>query len=203
MIWGQFEWVMNERVKGGVSDFSDLNVLKQKLADLRARDSAAREKTSRALSELNAMSATPLSDQRGLRGMGATPTTASLTVLRAMVERDRQIAQARIARAQHLPGLSAGGSIRNGGEGSWAEREHRTVARDRHRCLSQGDRGHKADRRAQGQRSARHFGTRDRGRPGRSYWLSFMLPPKPKAWLSMSTTTLTCFNVSMTPEPGR
>ncbi len=114
---GQFEWVMNERVKGGVSDFSDLNVLKQKLADLRARDSAAREKTSRALSELNAMSATPLSDQRGLRGMGATPTTASLTVLRAMVERDRQIAQARIARAQHLPGLSAGGSIRNGGEG--------------------------------------------------------------------------------------
>jgi adhesin transport system outer membrane protein len=49
--------------------------------------------------------------------MGATPTTASLTVLRAMVERDRQIAQARIARAQHLPGLSAGGSLRNGGEG--------------------------------------------------------------------------------------
>ena len=113
---GQFEWVMNERVKGGVSDFSDLNVLKQKLADLRARDSAAREKTSRALGELNAMSATPLSDVRGLRSMGSTSESSSLDVLRAMVERDRQLAQARIQRAQHLPGLSVGGSVRSGGD---------------------------------------------------------------------------------------
>ena len=111
-----FEWVMNERVKGGVSDFSDLNVLKQKLADLRARDSAANEKTSRALGELNAMSATPLSGVRGLRSMGSTAQTTSLSVLRAMVERDRQLAQAKIERAQHLPGLSVGGSVRNGGE---------------------------------------------------------------------------------------
>ncbi len=114
---GQFEWVMNERVKGGVSDFSDLNVLKQKLADLRARDTAAREKTTRAVAELNAMSAMPLADLRGLHGMGETSSDQSLNVLRAQVERDRQLAQAKIARAAHLPGLSAGGSIRNGGEG--------------------------------------------------------------------------------------
>ncbi|OSQ50618.1 hypothetical protein MGEO_11500 [Marivita geojedonensis] len=114
---GQFEWVMNERVKGGVSDFSDLNVLKQKLADLRARDAAAREKTTRAVAELNAMSSVPLADLRGLRGMGAASSHQSLDVLRAQVERDRQLAQAKIARAAHLPGLSAGGSIRNGGEG--------------------------------------------------------------------------------------
>jgi adhesin transport system outer membrane protein len=114
---GQFEWVMNERVKGGVSDFSDLNVLKQKLADLRSRDAAAREKTARSVAELNAMSAVSLSDQRGLRGMGPTSTDTSLDVLRAKVERDRQLAQAKIARAAHLPGLSAGGGIRNGGEG--------------------------------------------------------------------------------------
>lgn len=114
---GHFEWVMNERVKGGVSDFSDLNVLQQKLADLRSRDAAAREKTMRAMAELNAMSAVSLSDQRGLRGMGSTPSDTSLSVLRAMVDRDRQLAQAKIARAAHLPGLSAGGSLRNGGEG--------------------------------------------------------------------------------------
>jgi adhesin transport system outer membrane protein len=107
---------MDERVKGGVSDFSDLNVLRQKLADLRARDAAAREKTSRAVAELNAMSATPLSELRGLKAMGRTPTTTALTVLRAMAERDRQIARARIERAQHLPGLSAGGSIGGSGE---------------------------------------------------------------------------------------
>lgn len=112
-----FEWVMNERVKGGVSDFSDLNVLKQKLADLRARDAAAREKTTRAVAELNAMSAVSLAGQRGLRGMGSTPSDQSLEVLHAKVERDRQLAQAKIARAAHLPGLSAGGSLRNGGEG--------------------------------------------------------------------------------------
>jgi adhesin transport system outer membrane protein len=114
---GHFEWVMNERVQGGVSDFSDLNVLKQKLADLRARDAAAREKTTRAMAELNAMSAVSLTGQRGLRGMGSTPSDQSLNVLRAKVERDRQLAQAKIARAGHLPGLSAGGSVRNGGEG--------------------------------------------------------------------------------------
>lgn len=114
---GHFEWVMNERVKGGVSDFSDLNVLQQKLADLRSRDAAAREKTMRAMAELNAMSAVSLSDQRGLRGMGSTPSDTSLSVLRAMVDRDRQLAQAKIARAAHLPGLSAGGSLGNGGEG--------------------------------------------------------------------------------------
>jgi len=116
---GQFEWVMNERVKGGVSDFSDLNVLKQKLADLRAREAAAREKTTRAVAELNAMSAVSLADLRGLRGMSMESASSyqSLDVLRAQVERDRQLAQARIARAAHLPGLSAGGSIRNGGEG--------------------------------------------------------------------------------------
>src|SRR6056297_1444358 len=116
-VMGRFEWAMNERVKGGVSDFSDLNVLKQKLADLRARDAAAREKTTRAVAELNAMSAVSLADQRGLHGMGATPATQSLDVLRARVDRDRQLAQAKIARAAHLPGLSAGGSVRNGGEG--------------------------------------------------------------------------------------
>lgn len=110
-----FEWVMNERVQGGVSDVSDLNVLRQKLADLRARDAAAREKTSRAMGELNAMSATPLSGVRGLRGMEAPSAGTALTVLRAMVERDRQLAQARVERAQHLPGLSVGGSLRDGG----------------------------------------------------------------------------------------
>lgn len=112
---GQFEWVMHERVKGGVSDFSDLNVLRQKLADLRARATAAEEKTARALGELNAMSAEPLDAVRGLEGMTETPQTEALAVLRARAEKDRALAQARIERAAHLPGLSAGGSVGDGG----------------------------------------------------------------------------------------
>lgn len=112
----RFERVMKQRVQGGISNYSDLNVLKQKLADLRARDTAAREKISRATAELDAMSAVALDGQRGLRGMGTARSETALDVLRAKAERDRQIAQAKIARAEHLPGLSAGGNLRNGGE---------------------------------------------------------------------------------------
>jgi len=104
----QFEWVMNERVKGGVSDMSDLNVLRQKLADLRAKRSAARESTETALAELGAMSAAPLTGLSGLGGLDPAPDGPEpLAVLRARAERDRALAEARIARASHLPGLSA------------------------------------------------------------------------------------------------
>ncbi|MDU8909838.1 TolC family protein [Aestuariicoccus sp. MJ-SS9] len=103
----RFEWVMNERVRGGVSDPSDLNVLRQKLASIRAKADAAGEKTVTALAELGAMSAGPLSDLRGLGGLGPAPGGTPLAVLRAMAERDRALAEARIARAGHLPGLGA------------------------------------------------------------------------------------------------
>ena len=35
----KFQWIMNERVKGGVSDMSDLNILNQKLAEIKAERS--------------------------------------------------------------------------------------------------------------------------------------------------------------------
>ncbi|MFZ5964744.1 TolC family protein [Thalassococcus sp. BH17M4-6] len=112
----QFEWVMNERVKGGVSDMSDLNVLRQKLADLRAKQSAAREATVTALAELAAMSATPVDGISGLGKLGPMPGgIAPLAVLRAEADRDRTVAEAQIARAGHLPGLSATGTVGDSG----------------------------------------------------------------------------------------
>lgn len=113
----QFEWVMQERVRGGVSDTSDLNVLRQRLADLRARKLAAQEQVTTAMAELNAMSASPVDTIRGLGGLhkasgGAEP----VSVLAAQAEMRRAVSLAKIERAGLLPGLSAGGSVGDSGE---------------------------------------------------------------------------------------
>lgn len=107
-----FEWVMNERVKGGVSDRSDLNVIRQKLAEIRAGREAAIGETRASLAELAAMAGKPLNDLRGVPAMHVDDGgVAPLTVLRAKADRDRTIAQAKVTRAGHLPGLKATGTV--------------------------------------------------------------------------------------------
>ncbi len=101
----QFEWVMQQRVNGGVSDMSDLNVLQQKLSSMQARSSEAQEATVTAMAELNAMSARQLSDLRGIGGLRSDSSAEALGVLRSKGEQERAIAEAKISRAQHLPGL--------------------------------------------------------------------------------------------------
>lgn len=105
-----FEWVMQERVNGGVSNMSDLNVLQQKLSSIRARATEAGEASQTALAELNAMSERPLDGLTGLGDLRSAAAAEALGVLRAKAERDRTIAEARIARAGHLPGLAANAS---------------------------------------------------------------------------------------------
>lgn len=112
-----FEWVMSERVRGGVSDMSDLNVIRQKLTEIRARIGAAEERRVTALAELRAMTAGDLAVEDGIEPLAPVPPGAvALTVLRAEVEKDRTMAEARIERASHLPGLSAGGSTGDSGD---------------------------------------------------------------------------------------
>ena len=108
----RFEWIMNERVKGGVSDMSDLNVIRQKLSEIRATLAAQNEAEATAIAELNAMSVEPLGDVRGLSDVpvsveGARP----LDVLLAEAEMDRDIASAKMERAGHLPGVKASGTL--------------------------------------------------------------------------------------------
>lgn len=111
----RFEWIMNERVKGGVSDMSDLNVVRQKLAAIRARRDEALETARTALAELNAMSAVSLADLRGAGSLTSVQGGEPLEVLRARAEREIALAEARIARASHLPGLTASGSVGDSG----------------------------------------------------------------------------------------
>ncbi|KHQ53195.1 TolC family protein [Mameliella alba] len=110
-----FEWIMNERVRGGVSDMSDLNILRQKLASIRARRGEALETARTALEELDAMAGRPLTEVRGLGGLRDASGGAALGVLKAQVERDIAVAEAKIARASHLPSLVASGSVGDSG----------------------------------------------------------------------------------------
>ena len=102
-----FEWVMDQRVKGGVSNMSDLNILRQKLSEIRAEKRAQSEAAAAALAELNAMAIRPLNDVSGLSNLQVAPSGAeALPVLLAEAEKLRAIEAARIDRAGYLPTAS-------------------------------------------------------------------------------------------------
>ncbi|WP_235930448.1 TolC family protein [Sulfitobacter sediminilitoris] len=109
---GHFEYIMSERVRGGVSDRSDLNILRQKLAEIKADRAANAEQASTAIAELNAMSIEPLTALRGVPAFNVSSSAAQpLDVVLAEAEKTRAIAAAKIDRADQLPGLSAGGTV--------------------------------------------------------------------------------------------
>lgn len=62
------------------------------------------------MAELNAMSARPLDTLSGIGGLRDSTAGEALGVIRARAERERTIAEAKIARAGHLPGLAASAS---------------------------------------------------------------------------------------------
>ncbi|MEM7521819.1 MAG: TolC family protein [Pseudomonadota bacterium] len=114
---GEFEYIMSERVRGGVSDRSDLNILRQKLAEIRASQAASQERAATALAELNAMSVDPLSGLRGVPAFKVASGAAQpLEVVLAEAEKTRAIAAAKVNRANQLPGISAGATVGEGGD---------------------------------------------------------------------------------------
>lgn len=112
-----FAYVMSERVNAGISNRADLQVVTQK-QDQMASDMASDLETAQtARNQLQAMAATPVSGMRGISSISTPSLTAeALTVMKAMAESDRAVAEARAARSGFLPGLSIGGSIGSGGE---------------------------------------------------------------------------------------
>lgn len=111
----QFEWIMSERVKGGVSDMSDLNILRSRLAEIREVMAGQIEAEATALAELNAMAERPLGAVTGLSEVSVDAgTVRALDVLRAVAEAERDTAEAVMARAGLLPGLTAGGTVGSG-----------------------------------------------------------------------------------------
>jgi adhesin transport system outer membrane protein len=112
---GHFEWIMSERVRGGVSDRSDLNILRQKLGEIKADQARDLELERTSVAELNAMSARSLGDLRGVPSFRVPPSAAQpLSVTLAVAQMTRSVAQAKMDRAGQLPGLSAGGTVGDG-----------------------------------------------------------------------------------------
>ena len=112
-----FEYIMSERVRGGVSDMSDLNIIRQKLGEIRASHTTNREATRSAIAELNAMSIHPLNDVRGVTALSVSASSAQpLGVTKAEAEKTRDIAAAKVERAGQLPGVNLQGTVgKNGG----------------------------------------------------------------------------------------
>lgn len=115
---GEFAWIMDQRVRGGVSNPADLQVVNQKLAEAENQRNSDLETARTAIAELNAMSLKPLGDVRGLASVANPKAVKPLSVLKAEAERDRDIAEATINRAGFLPGVSAQGTVSKGGSGA-------------------------------------------------------------------------------------
>ena len=107
----RFRWIMNERVKGGVSDMSDLTIIAQKIAEIESSMKDAQDKRDTALAELSAMTDRDLSD---LTGIGALDMSAgnieTLGVVVAKVHSKRDQAAADMERAGNLPSIVASAS---------------------------------------------------------------------------------------------
>lgn len=110
-----FAWVMDERVKGGVSAPVDARIVHQKLAEMSADMASDREAAAAARAELAAMTTGSLDGVSGLTVLGTEHTAQPLSVMKAQAEAARTVAEVRAARAGFLPGLTASGTLRSGG----------------------------------------------------------------------------------------
>lgn len=108
----RYAYVMEERVKGGVSNRVDMQIVVQKRNEMQSDMSSDYEAAARAMAELNTMTATPMDGLIGLSDVGASgPGAQPLPVMKAQAEAHRAAAEAAAARAGVLPQLTAGGSV--------------------------------------------------------------------------------------------
>jgi adhesin transport system outer membrane protein len=108
--------IIDGRVEGGLADRSDQRLVTQKLAELRATAARDREAEATARAELAVLSGGTAPAASGLSELSSVPPgTVPLPVLRAQGEGRRTVAQARIERSGHLPGVGAGATITPGG----------------------------------------------------------------------------------------
>lgn len=111
-----FEYIMTERVRGGVSNRADLLLVQQKRNQMESDLSSDKETAATARAELDAMSAYPMSGVTGLSDVNAPASNAvPLAVLRAEAEAGRDVANAKAQRAGLLPGVKLSGSAGTNG----------------------------------------------------------------------------------------
>lgn len=111
-----YQDMVQQRVTGGLSDRSELQVVSQKRAEMQATYGGDMQSAERSLSDLAALAGRPLAGLRGIDSL-AQGNAEPLPVMRARSEGARVIAMAKAERAGSLPGLAATASL--DGEGSF------------------------------------------------------------------------------------
>lgn len=102
----EFERILRERAKGGLSDLSEVGFVAQKRHEAEAEAQADRQAAQAARAQLATMTDRPLDHLAGLSSVALSPSAPEpLAVKRAEGEAARAQAEAQLARAGHLPGL--------------------------------------------------------------------------------------------------
>lgn len=113
-----FERVVVGRVNGGVSDRSDINVVKSKIAGMESTLATARDAANTARAELRAMTGQEFAAAPQRLELALPPDGSQyLSVLKAEAEATRAIEQATMERAGYLPQVSASGQVTSEGSG--------------------------------------------------------------------------------------
>ncbi len=111
-----FADIMHQRVEGGLSDRSEMQVIAQKLSEMQATVAADHEAEISAMAELTAMTATPVDSLRGIDRLALIGnTTEPLALVKARSEGTRSVAESRIARAGLMPSLTANADLTSDG----------------------------------------------------------------------------------------
>lgn len=116
----EFDRVVSERVKGGLSSLSDQRVVRSKISEMEYEAATHREAQSSATSELSALTngaSLPQID-RATGISAAAPSVQSLDVLRAQAEATRAEAEAKVQKASLLPALKVGGILSDNSQAS-------------------------------------------------------------------------------------
>jgi len=109
-----FADIVEGRITGGVSNKGDLRMVQTKISTLRTMRDTASESVETALSELTAMTGTRF-DLEPVSPVQINGSVETLEVIKAGAEAKRAVAQATVARAGQLPGVSATGTVATGG----------------------------------------------------------------------------------------
>jgi adhesin transport system outer membrane protein len=109
----EYARIAEARAEGGIADRSEASAIAQKLAELRRIAAADREAGITAQAELAALAGGTAPQAGGLSDLH-TVDAVPLAVLKAEAEAVRMRAEARIARAGHLPGIKASAGVADG-----------------------------------------------------------------------------------------
>ncbi|PVA07055.1 TolC family protein [Thalassorhabdomicrobium marinisediminis] len=108
----RFEYVMSERVRAGINDRADLQLVQQKLTQMRSDLLEDQEAAAAARAELAAMANGPLDGVTGLSDLGDVVGTAQpLEVMKVAAEGTRGLAEARALQAGYVPRVTASGTV--------------------------------------------------------------------------------------------